>query len=157
MSKSLRRVTAALDAAGLDARPVEMSDQTRTAAEAAAAVSCELDQIAKSILFGQGDGCALFLTAGGNQVDPDRAASLAGGPLTRADAATVRRVTGFAIGGVSPVGLISDVPIWMDARLLAFGTVWAAAGTPRHVFPVAPAELQRITGAQVAEFTTSGE
>ncbi|MFO6463163.1 YbaK/EbsC family protein [Jannaschia sp. KMU-145] len=157
MSKSLRRVTAALDAAGLDARPVEMSDQTRTAAEAAAAVGCELDQIAKSILFGQGDGCALFLTAGGNQVDPDRAATLAGGVLTRADAATVRRVTGFAIGGVSPVGLISEVPIWMDARLLAFGTVWAAAGTPRHIFPVAPADLQRITGAKVAEFTTSGE
>jgi prolyl-tRNA editing enzyme YbaK/EbsC (Cys-tRNA(Pro) deacylase) len=129
-----------------------MPGETRTARQAAEAVGCALDQIAKSILFGQGDGCVLFLTAGGNQVDPERAAALAGGPLGRADAATVRRVTGFAIGGVSPVGLVSPIPIWMDPRLTAFDTVWAAAGTPRHVFPIAPEDLRRITGATVAPF-----
>jgi prolyl-tRNA editing enzyme YbaK/EbsC (Cys-tRNA(Pro) deacylase) len=152
MSKSLRRVAAALEAQGIDARPVEMPGETRTARQAADAVGCALDQIAKSILFGRGDGCVLFLTAGGNQVDPERAAALAGGPLERADAATVRRVTGFAIGGVSPVGLVSEVPTWMDPRLMEFATIWAAAGTPRHVFPIAPAELRRITGATLAAF-----
>ncbi|MEM9796441.1 MAG: YbaK/EbsC family protein [Pseudomonadota bacterium] len=153
MSKSLRRVTAALRDAGLDIAPVEMPDSTRTAAEAADAVDCHLDQIAKSIIFGTADGCALFLTAGDNQVDATRASDLAGQPLTRADAAIVRRVTGFAIGGVAPIGHLTPSPIWMDPRLLDFETVWAAAGTPRHVFPIAPEVLQRITGATVAAFT----
>lgn len=143
----------ALTEAGLDITPVEMSGETRTAAQAASEVGCALDQIAKSILFGRGDGCALFLTAGGNAVDPAKASALAGADLTRADAATVRAVTGFAIGGVSPVGHVSPSPIWMDTRLMAFGTVWAAAGTPRHVFEIAPDTLRQVTGATVASFT----
>ena len=153
MSKSLKRVTAALEAHGLPGPPVEMPGETRTAQQAADAVGCLLDQIAKSIIFGTEDGCALFLTAGGNQVDPERASALAGVALTRADADTVRRVTGFAIGGVSPLGHLSRSPVWMDSRLMAFDTVWAAAGTPRHVFPVAPADLLRASGASLADFT----
>ncbi|MGB3407847.1 MAG: YbaK/EbsC family protein [Jannaschia sp.] len=153
MSKSLNRVTAALDALGIAGRPVEMPGETRTARQAADAVGCALDQIAKSIIFGQGNGCALFLTAGGNKVDPTRAMALAGAPLSRADADTVRRVTGFAIGGVSPVGHLSASPVWMDRRLMDFDTVWAAAGTPRHVFPVAPNDLLRVTRAILADFT----
>jgi prolyl-tRNA editing enzyme YbaK/EbsC (Cys-tRNA(Pro) deacylase) len=153
MSRSLKRVMAALGAAGLDVAPVEMPSETRTARQAADAVGCELDQIAKSILFGRGDGCVLFLTAGANRVDPDRASALAGGPLTPADAATVRRVTGFAIGGVSPIGHLNPSPVWLDPRLLEFETVWAAAGTPRHVFPIAARDLQRLTGAVVGDFT----
>ena len=153
MSKSLKRVIAALRAAGLDAEPVEMGE-TRTAQQAADAVGCALDQIAKSIIFGTGDGgCALFLTAGGNRVDGDRAAALAGQPLIRADADIVRAVTGCAIGGVSPVGHLRPSPVWMDNRLTGFEVVWAAAGTPRHVFPIAPADLLRITGATLADFT----
>ncbi|KIT17887.1 YbaK/EbsC family protein [Jannaschia aquimarina] len=155
MSKSLKRVTAALHGAGLDIEPVEMSGSTRTAAEAAAAVGCEIDQIAKSILFAAGDGCALFLTAGGRQVDPSHAAALAGTDLGRADADTVRRVTGFAIGGVAPVGHLTPSPIWMDPRLTEFDTIWAAAGTPRHVFPIAPHDLRRITKATVTYFTAA--
>lgn len=152
MSKSLRRVVAALRDAGLAVEPVEMEAGARTAAEAAAALGCALDQIAKSIVFAAGDGCVLFLTAGGHRVDPARAADLAGRTLTRADADLVRRVTGFAIGGVAPVGHLTAPTVWMDARLMDFDTVWAAAGTPRHVFPIAPVDLRRVTGAQVATF-----
>ncbi|MEM7644720.1 MAG: YbaK/EbsC family protein [Pseudomonadota bacterium] len=153
MSKSLRRVIGALKDAGLEIEPVEMPGETRTAAQAAAEVGCELDQIAKSILFGRAEGCALFLTAGGNAVDGARASTLAGTDLTRADAATVRSVTGFAIGGVAPVGHLSPSPIWMDPRLMDFETVWAAAGTPRHVFPISPGDLRRLADATIADFT----
>lgn len=155
MSKSLARVTAALAAAGLDITPLEMPGETRTAQQAAEAAGCALDQIVKSILFaGEDSGrLYLFLTAGGNQVAPDRATALAGEPLTRADIATVRTVTGFAIGGVAPIGHLTPLPIWADPRLTDFPQVWAAAGTPRHIFPIAPADLLRITGATLAPFT----
>lgn len=104
MSKSLKRVTRALLDAGLEPDIREMADSTRTAAEAAAAVGCELDQIVKSIIFaGTESGTIhLFLTAGGNQVDPAKATQAAGEPLRRADAAEIRAKTGFAIGGVAP-------------------------------------------------------
>jgi len=115
-----------------------------------------LDQIAKSIIFrGEASGhVRLFLTAGGNRVDPAKAAALAGEPLGKADAATVRAETGFAIGGVAPLGHRAPVAAWWDPRLSGFPLVWAAAGTPRHVFAIAPETLLRITGAQVAAFTT---
>jgi len=155
MSKSLARVRAALEAAGIAADIREMDASTRTAEEAAAAVGCALDQIVKSIVFqGTGSGhVRLFLTAGGNRVCADKAARLAGEPLGRADADRVRAETGFAIGGVAPVGLLAPVPAWLDARLQEFPVVWAAAGTPRHVFAIAPDALLRITGASVADFT----
>lgn len=152
MSKSLDRVRAALAAGGVDAEPLEMPGETRTAAQAAAAAACELDQIAKSILFA-GDGrLFLFLTAGGNQVDPAAASALAGVTLGRADASLVRAVTGFAIGGVAPVGHLTALPVWMDLRLLDFAQVWAAAGTPRHIFPIAPGRLRDLTGAIACAF-----
>lgn len=155
MSRSLARVIAALDAAGIGGRPLEMPDETRTAAQAAAAAGCALDQIAKSILFagGQSGGLFLFLTAGSRQVDPAKAAALAREPVGRADAAQVRAVTGFAIGGVAPLGHLTPLPVWFDPRLLDFPQVWGAAGTPRHIFPVAPEALLRVTGAVVADFT----
>lgn len=152
MSKSLARVRAALAAGGVDAEPLEMPGETRTAAQAAAAAGCMLDQIAKSILFAGGDGLFLFLTAGGNQVDAAAASALAGVPLGRADADRVRAVTGFAIGGVAPVGHLMPLPVWMDPRLMDFAQVWAAAGTPRHIFAIAPQTLRDLTGATVAPF-----
>jgi prolyl-tRNA editing enzyme YbaK/EbsC (Cys-tRNA(Pro) deacylase) len=156
MSKSLRRVEAALHAAGLACDIFEMSDSTRTAPEAAAAVGCDLDQIVKSILFrGEGSGhVRLFLTAGGNQVDPRLASALAGETLGKADAQLVRDETGFAIGGVAPLGHLRPCPVWLDPRLLDFPRVWAAAGTPRHVFAIAPQDLLRVTGATPERFTT---
>ena len=153
MSKSLARVTLALRNGGVDATPVEMPDETRTADQAAAAAGCGLDQIVKSILFqGTSGRLYLFLTAGGNQVDPSRASALAGEPLGRADGRMVREVTGFAIGGVAPVGHLTPLPVWMDPTLLQFPKVWAAAGTPRHIFAIAPNALQSLSGAEIAEF-----
>lgn len=155
MSRSLLRVKSALMVLGLPSEVVEMPAETRTAEQAAAAAGCALDQIVKSIVFqGAGSGTIfLFLTAGGNRVDPARAAAVAGEALGRADADTVRGATGFAIGGVAPVGHIHPVPTFWDRRLSDFPVIWAAAGTPRHIFPVAPADLLRATGATVAEFT----
>ena len=154
MSKSLKRVRAALEAAGLP-NDVRETDGARTAQMAADAVGCELDQIAKSIIFrGENSGTAiLFLTAGGNQVDADKASTLAGEPLGKADAALVRAQTGFAIGGVSPVGHTSPIQAFVDTRLMNFDVVWAAAGTPNHVFHIDPQLLPDLTGAKVASFT----
>jgi len=155
MSKSLRRVEAALAAAGLGTDVLEMPDETRTAQQAAEAAGCALDQIAKSIIFqGEGSGTIyLFVTAGGRMVDPAKAAALAGEPLARADANAVRATTGFAIGGVSPLGHLSPVPCFFDARLCDFERIWAAAGTPRHIFPADPAELCRALGVEPTDFT----
>lgn len=133
----------------------EMPLATRTAEEAAMAVGCDLDQIAKSIVFKgthSGDIC-LFITAGGRRVDPDRAAGLAGGPLDRADAGMVRTRTGFAIGGVAPVGHLEPPRAFFDPTLLGFDMVWAAAGTPHHVFAIEPARLLAISGAISQDFT----
>jgi prolyl-tRNA editing enzyme YbaK/EbsC (Cys-tRNA(Pro) deacylase) len=153
MSKSLKRVARVLLDANINANPVEMPGETRTAQQAADAVGCALDQIAKSIVFQGPEGCVLFVTAGGNQVDADKAAHVAGQDLGRADAATVRAQTGFAIGGVSPIGHLNPTPIYFDPRLNDFEQIWAAAGTPRHVFPIAPAQLLQLTGAKEADFT----
>lgn len=129
----------------------EMPDSTRTAAEAAKAIRCEIDQIAKSIVFRGANGVVLFLTAGGRQVDPDRASALAG-PLERADAAFVRARTGFAIGGVAPLGHLEPPKVFWDPRLSEFEVVWAAAGTPNHVFGIGPDRLRAIAKAEPAEF-----
>lgn len=154
MSKSLNRVRAAIEAAGLPSEIIEV-DKARTAQEAADTVGCHLDQIAKSIIFrDEASGAAvLFLTAGGNRVCADKAAVVAGAPLGKADAALIRAQTGFAIGGVSPLGHLTPIRAWLDPRLLDFGTVWAAAGTPRHLFALDPQRLPELTGATVAGFT----
>ena len=135
--------------------PVRLDEGTRTAAEAARACGCGLDQIVKSIVFraAGSDRHLLFLTAGGNRVDPAKAAALAGAGLEKADAAGVRAATGFAIGGVAPLGHLTALPVWLDPRLLDFETVWAAAGTPHHVFAVAPEALAAAVGAAIADFT----
>ncbi|MCZ4351450.1 YbaK/EbsC family protein [Roseovarius aestuarii] len=154
MSKSLKRVTRALLDAGLDTAPVEIGAAT-TAQMAAEQLGCEVNQIAKSIIFaGQESGTAiLFITAGGNRVNDARASGLAGEPLGRADAALIRAQTGFAIGGVSPVGHLTPPRAFFDPQLMNFPQIWAAAGTPRHVFGAAPTEMLLISGAQLAEFT----
>ncbi|MCB2129725.1 MAG: YbaK/EbsC family protein [Rhodobacteraceae bacterium] len=155
MSKSLGRVRAALEAAGLGARIVEVQGETRTAEQAAREAGCALDQIVKSIVFrGRASGhIALFLTAGGNRVDAALASQAAGEALGKADADLIRAETGFAIGGVAPLGHIAPIRTWFDPRLLDFGEVWAAAGTPRHIFSVEPRALLAATGAELARFT----
>lgn len=155
MSKSLNRVQTALRDAGLVVEVLEMGAETRTAEQAAAAAGCTVDQIAKSIIFrGETSGhVMLFLTAGGKQVCTDKASRVAGQPLGKADATLIRAETGFAIGGVAPVGHLTPVRAFLDPRLTQFATVWAAAGTPRHIFAIAPADLLRVTGAELADFT----
>lgn len=153
MSKSMARVRRALEEAGLRAEIHELGE-ARTAAQAAAVAGCSIDQIAKSIIFAGLDSgrAVLFLTAGGNQVDATRASAVAGEPLGKADAALIRAQTGFAIGGVAPVGHLSPIRAYLDPRLMEFDVIWAAAGTPHHIFPIAPADLLRVTGAQLAGF-----
>lgn len=155
MSKSVKRVIRALRAAGVESAPVEIG-QANTARMAADLVGCDVDQIAKSIMFrGQTSGAALlFVTAGGNRVDDAKAGALAGEELGKADAALIRAQTGFVIGGVAPVGHLTPPRAFFDPRLLDFGEVWAAAGTPRHVFAIDPSVLLRFSGAQQADFTT---
>lgn len=154
MSKSVKRVRAALEAAGLPADIRELAE-TRTAEQAAAAVGCTLDQIVKSLIFrgAESGHVRLFLVAGGRRVDDAKAAAAAGEPLGKAGAALVRAETGFVIGGVAPVGHVAPVATWMDPRLLDFVEVWAAAGTPRHVFPIAPEALHAVTGAVICDVT----
>ncbi|TNF63902.1 MAG: YbaK/EbsC family protein [Rhodobacteraceae bacterium] len=158
MSKSLKRVRTALEAAGVTAE-IRETPLARTAADAAGAVGCGVDQIAKSIIFrgAQSGAAILFLTAGGNRVDPARAEAAAGEALARADADLVRAQTGFAIGGVAPVGHLNPIRAFLDPRLLDFDLVWAAAGTPHHVFGIEPQRLVAICDAQVVDFTTPSE
>ena len=154
MSKSLKRVMHALTEAGVDITPLELGPETRTAQQAAHAADCALDQIAKSVIFcGETTGEAiLFVTAGGNQVDPAKASALAGEPLGKADAALIRAQTGFAIGGVAPIGHLNPIRAFFDPRLADFDVIFAAAGTPRHIFPIDPQVLIKISGAQPADF-----
>ncbi|MFT5628870.1 MAG: prolyl-tRNA editing enzyme YbaK/EbsC (Cys-tRNA(Pro) deacylase) [Gammaproteobacteria bacterium] len=156
MSTSLDRVMAALTAAKLGTIAIEMPPETHTAAQAAEAVGCDLDQIAKSMIFaGQNSGeLYLFIVAGGNIVDPVKAATLVGEPLIRAHPGVVRERTGFAIAGFAPVGHLQAVRTFFDSRLKDFGIVYAAAGTPRHTFAIAPSDLQSISLSTIAELTS---
>jgi len=154
LPRSAQRVADAAASHGLTLEIVEYPDGTRTADDAAQAVGCAVGQIVKSLIFGFGDGLVLALTSGSNRVDASRLAELAGGgECTRADADAVRTVTGYAIGGVPPFGHDNAVPAFFDPDLLDHDVVWAAAGTPRHVFPIDPRRLLELTGATVGAFT----
>ena len=148
---SRARVRAALLAAGLECEIVETPDSARTAVEAAAAVGASVGQIVKSLVFLCDDRPVLALVAGDNRLDEALLGAVAGGRITRADAARVREHTGFAIGGVAPLGSLSPLPAFCDVDLLAYEHVWAAAGAPDAVFRVEPGALVAATAAQVAE------
>ncbi len=155
LSKSVARVRAEAARLGIAIEIVERAHGTRTAADAAIAVGCLVDQIIKSIVFrGKGGGeHFLFLTAGNNQVDAAKAAFLCGVPLEKADADSIRAATGFVIGGVAPLGHIQPIRTWMDPHILDFAMIWAAAGTPNHVFSVDPRALRAALGPTLADFT----
>lgn len=148
---SVDRVRAALLAAGHPDTIQTFPEGTRSAADAAAAVGCDVAQIAKSIVFRAGTRAVLVIASGANRVDTARVATAIGQPIKRADGVWVRDTTGFAIGGVAPVGHLSPPILLLDADLMALGEVWAAAGSPQHVFRTSAAELVRMTGAAVAE------
>lgn len=150
LKPAAQRVQAALDAKGLDCNVRHMASPTRTAEEAAAACGCEVGQIVKSLIFrGSRSGRPyLLLVSGANRVDLDLAAEQIGEPLQRPDAAYVRETTGFAIGGIPPLGHAVAIETFLDEALLAYDTVWAAAGTPDAVFPIAPTRLAEACAAK---------
>lgn len=152
LANSAQRVQDALHALGFEHLEVrEFSQTTRTSAEAATAIGCEVAQIAKSLVFkGRQSGKAILVIASGvNRVNEKRIASLAGEPIERPDADFVRQQTGFVIGGVPPVGHNSALETWIDEDLSQFEVIWTAAGTPFAVFKLSPADLPRMTGGTV--------
>lgn len=150
LPEATRRVRAAAAAAGLAIAPRIMPGSTRTAQEAAAACGCDVAQIVKSLIFrGRASGNPyLLLVSGKNRLDEAKAAATVGEALERPDAAFVRAATGFSIGGVAPFGSTRPMACFHDPDLMAFETVWAAAGTPLSVFEVAPGALIRATGSR---------
>ena len=146
---SAARVAEAAAAAGLDTGIVEMAETTRTAEDAARACGCEPGQIVKSLIFrGRTSGKPyLLLVSGKNRVDETKVAGVLGETLARPDADYVRTLTGFAIGGVPPLGHATALQTYMDTDLLAYPEVWAAAGTPRCVMKLDPKALKHATGA----------
>lgn len=151
MSPSTRRVLTVLQEKSLADNVVFLPDSTHTAAAAAAALGCEVAQIAKSIVFRakRTDRAVLVVASGTNRVDTKRIGALLGEPLEKADAEFVRERTGFAIGGVSPVGHTGPVETFVDEDLFQHEVIWAAAGTSHAVFSMAPADAVTLTGGRV--------
>ena len=151
MSKSMKRVKAALETAGIEQNILEMAESTRTAQDAANACKCDVGQIVKSLIFeGEDSGnLMLLLVSGAHNVDMEKVKTVTGEGLGRADPKRVRDVTGFAIGGVSPIGHLTQLPTFMDETLLNYDNVWAAAGKPNAVFEIEPQTLLKITGATI--------
>ena len=150
-----RRVAEAADRLGLPIEIAIMPETTRTAEEAAAACGCRVGQIVKSLVFtgAESGRDILLLVSGDNRVDEAGVAAYLGEALVRPRGAQVRKVTGFAIGGIPPFGHDAPLATHIDADLLRHDIVWAAAGTPNAVFSCAPQALQQATGAQTISVT----
>lgn len=151
LSSSAQRVQDALNAIGIKIQVVELPASTRTSAEAAEAVGCQVGQIAKSLIFKTqiSERPVLVIASGVNRVSEARLAALIGEPIAKADADFVREHTGFAIGGVPPIGHLKRIQTFIDEDLLGYQEIWAAAGTPHAVFRLTPQELITLTGGQV--------
>lgn len=152
LSTSAQRVQDTLAAAGLAARIVEYDSPARTSAEAAAVLGCVVGQIAKSLVFKAASGMpVLVIASGAHRVDEARIAALAGEAIGKADAAFVRTVTGYAIGGIPPLAHAQPMRTFVDRNLLQYDIVYAAGGTPHAMFPIAPADLVHVARATVAD------
>lgn len=151
MNPTARRVADTLAAMDVETTVIEFAESTRTAEEAAAAIGTQIAQIVKSLVFMAGDAPVLALVSGTNRLDTARLRRWTGAPPRRASANEVRNATGFAIGGVPPVGHARPLRTFIDRDLTRYDVVYAAAGTPHAVFAIAPAELARITGGQVVD------
>ena len=149
------RVKAALEALSLDCEILTLPDSTRTAEEAAEAIGCAVGEIAKSLVFRAGNRAVIAVVSGDDRIDTARLSEAAGAEVGRADAGFVRAATGFAIGGVPPLGHAGPVALFMDRGLFRFARVWAAAGSPFSVFAVEPARLRDASGAIVADLRTA--
>lgn len=152
LSPSAQKIQDLLRTLGYDYTVIEHTESTRTAQEAAERAGCQLGQIVKSLIFkGKTSGKPiLVLTSGANRVDEKRVSEYAGEPIGRADADFVRAVTGFAIGGVPPIGHAQTMETYLDEDFLQYQTVWAAAGTPNAIFELKTEDLQKMTGAKTA-------
>jgi Cys-tRNA(Pro) deacylase len=155
---AVSRVRAALAAAGVEAAIVEFAESTRTAQDAARAVGTSPAQIVKSLVFVADGRPLLVLASGANRVDVAKLARLTGAAhVEKAAAEATRAATGFSIGGVPPVGHHAALPVYVDETLMAYDVVYAAAGTPHAVFPIAPATLARVTAGSVADLAERSE
>ena len=155
---NLARVLAAAATAGLPMEVRRFPEGTRTAADAARAVGCDVAQIVKSLVFMADDEPVLALLSGADRLDPGRLATALGATVVRrADGDEARAATGFAIGGVPPIGHIRPITVLIDERLLAHDLVWAAAGLPDAVFSASPRALQAAAGARVAELAATSD
>ncbi len=150
---SLQRVQEALEKYNLNTQIVEYATSTRTSQEAADAIGCDLGQIVKTLIFkGKESHRPLcVLVSGKNRVEEKKVSLIVGEPIERPDAKFVELHTGFAIGGVSPVGYTFELPPLIDEDLISYPILWAAAGTPHTVFSLTPADLIRITNGQIAK------
>ena len=147
MHPNVARVAEILRAAGAAGEPVQLEDSTRTAAEAAAALGCAVGAIASSLVFAADCEPLLIVTSGAHRVDTEHVATQIGvGRIKRADADLVRTATGYAIGGVAPVGHPAPLRTLVDVALADHAVVWAAAGHSHAVFPTSYDELLRLTG-----------
>jgi prolyl-tRNA editing enzyme YbaK/EbsC (Cys-tRNA(Pro) deacylase) len=153
LSPSAQKVQDALAGLGLQLQVVELPASTRTAADAAQAIGCQVGQIVKSLIFKgkRSERPILVVASGANRVDEKKIEALIGEPLGKADADFVRQRTGFVIGGVPPVGHLEKLETFIDQDLLQYGEIWAAAGTPNAVFRLSPDDLVRMTGGRVVE------
>ena len=155
LSSSAQKIQDLLHSLGYSYTVIEHAKSTRTAQEAADRAGCELGQIVKSLIFrGKSTGKPiLVLTSGANRVDEHLISEYAGEPIGRADAEFVRAVTGFAIGGVPPLGHLQKMETYVDQDFLRYQTIWAAAGTPNAIFELTPDDLAKMTGGKVAPIT----
>ncbi|MBT3314501.1 MAG: YbaK/EbsC family protein [Anaerolineae bacterium] len=153
LSKSAQKVQDALTKLDNAYEVIEAAESTRTAEEAAARVGCSVGQIVKSLVFkGKKSGKAiLILTSGANRVDVKRIAAYAQEKIGRADPDFVRERTGFAIGGIPPLGHLHPIETYVDEDLLNFEEIWAAAGTPKAVFKMRASELEKMTGGKIIQ------
>jgi prolyl-tRNA editing enzyme YbaK/EbsC (Cys-tRNA(Pro) deacylase) len=151
LSPSAQKVQEALAALGFPHQVIEHEQTTRTSAEAAAAVGCEVGQIAKSLIFkGKQSGKAILVIASGaNRADEKKLRDLLGEKVEKPDADFVRERTGFVIGGVPPLGHAEPLITFIDEDLMQYDSIWAAAGTPNAVFLLTPVELVKMTGGRV--------
>ncbi len=153
LSSSAQKIQELLNSLGYDYLVMEHAESTRTAQEAADRAGCELGQIVKSMIFmGQQTGKPiLVLTSGANRVDEKRISEYAGEGIGRPKADFVRSVTGFAIGGVPPVGHVQKMETYIDEDFLQYPTIWAAAGTPNAIFELKTEDLQKMTNGTMAQ------
>lgn len=158
LSPSAQRVQDALNALGVILQVTEMPTSTRTSAEAAASVGCEVGQIAKSLIFRgkTSERPLLVIASGSNRVDEKKLAALFGEKIEKPDADYVRARTGFVIGGVPPVGHAEPLHTLIDEDLLQYSEIWAAAGTPNALFHLKPTQLVEITQGRVANVKRDG-